>query len=274
MLKLAVVGADVSHSASPAMHTFLLAQMGERCTYDRISVPPARFDDAAAALLAEYDGFNVTMPYKQSVLPHLRRLHENAAAVGAVNTVLAKERVGFNTDGDGFGAMLRDAGISLAGARVLVLGAGGAGRACIRCLTAAGAAVFVHTRDAHRLRQAHDLLGGFTPLFTVPLQDYAVIVNCTGAGMLGDELPSVRTEEGLRPVGAALLSRCGTAVDLIYEPKMSAFLRVAQACGARTLNGRAMLFYQAYYADCIYLDKTPSAAQAQALWAQYREENP
>ena len=72
------------------------------------------------------------------------------------------------------------------------------------------------------------------------------------------------------PVGGQLLSLCGTAVDLIYVPAQSEFLRIAASLGKKTVNGAPMLFYQAYYADCIYLGRTPDAAEAKALYEGYR----
>ena len=88
-----------------------------------------------------------------------------------------------------------------------------------------------------------------------------MLINCTGVGM--------HDTEGQSPVSAKAFSGAETAVDLIYTPIQSEFLRLAAAQGLRTLNGEAMLFYQAYYADCLYLDIPPSEAQAKALYYQY-----
>ena len=71
MLKLAVVGKDVSKSLSPAMHTFLLKKMGEECTYECVSIPPEEFSARAQEFLERYDGFNVTIPFKTDIIPHL-----------------------------------------------------------------------------------------------------------------------------------------------------------------------------------------------------------
>ena len=101
---------------------------------------------------------------------------------------------------------------------------------------------------------------------------YDVIFNCTGIGMHNSVgmTPSVRTAAGEIPVGRELLSLCDTAVDLIYVPAQSEFLRIADALGKKTVNGASMLFYQAYYADCIYLGKTPDAAEAKGYYIQYQ----
>ncbi len=260
-MKLAVVGKDVSLSQSPQMHAFLFAGMGERCSYEKVSLPPERFPAEAEGLFARYDGFNVTIPFKREIMPFLRELSEDAEAAGAVNTVLCGRRAGYNTDGDGFLLMLGGEGIGLAGRRALVLGAGGAGRSCIRKLSAAGAEVSVYSRSYERVERLFGEFGGFTPLASADPAPYDLIVNCTGVGMHGN---------AGSPAGRELISLCDTAVDLIYEPAETEFLRLARECGKKTVNGGAMLFYQAYFADCIYLERKADAAEAKRLYAEYQ----
>ena len=276
MLKLAVIGKDVSKSLSPAMHAFLLGKMGAAHTYEAVSIPPARFADCAPALFSRFDAFNVTIPFKADIMPFLGSIEGDARTFGAVNTVVSRTRTGYNTDGLGFLLMLENAGLDIKGRTVLVLGAGGAGRSCIYKLAQAGAAVFAYERSAGRLDAVHAELGGFVPLRTVEPASYDLIVNCTGIGMHDTvgKTPSVRTARGEVPVGEELLSRCGAAVDLIYEPAQSEFLRIAASLGKKTVNGNAMLFYQAYYSDCIYLERAPSAAEAKTFYEQYTGGNP
>ncbi|MDE6059547.1 MAG: shikimate dehydrogenase [Clostridia bacterium] len=264
MLKLAVIGKDVSKSLSPSMHHFILKAMGESCSYDKISIPPEEFSARAEKLFEAYDAFNVTIPFKGDIIPYLKELKGDALSFGAVNTVLSKERFGFNTDGYGFLLMLENAGVEVAGKTVLVLGAGGAGRSCVKKLIEAGAKVSVYERSKERLQSVYEEFGGFTPLDEIPLKAFNIIVNCTGIGM--------HDTVGKSPVGEDLLALCNTAVDLIYEPEESEFLRLARGLNKKTVNGAAMLFYQAYMSDCIYLGKKPSAAQAKELWNHYREE--
>lgn len=274
MLKLAVIGKDVSASESPAMHRFILGEMGRKCAYDAVSIPPAEFNERAPALFEKYDAINVTIPFKGAVIPFLKELRGDAPIFGAVNTVLCRERAGYNTDGYGFLLMLENEGIALEGKSVLVLGAGGAGRSCVKKLMEAGASVSVFERNEERLFEVYGEFGGFSPLTEVPLLPYDVIFNCTGIGMHDTvgKTPSVVFEGGTcAPVGRELLSLCGTAVDLIYVPAESEFLRIAREEGKRTVNGEAMLFYQAYMADCIFLGKEPSAAQAKDYFLRYRE---
>ena len=271
-MKLAVIGKDVSQSLSPAMHRFILERLGETCSYEAVSVPPEEFSSRAEELFGKYGAFNVTIPFKADIIPFLTELRGDAATFGAVNTVLSRERAGYNTDGYGFLLMLKNAGLSVKGKSALVLGAGGAGRSCIKKLIDEGAEVFAFERDESRLRAVHDEFGGFTPLSRVPLRPYDNVVNCTGIGMhrTVGQTPEIRGEDGAcRPVGRELLSLCGAAVDLIYVPAKSEFLRIAESEGKMTVNGASMLFYQAYRADCIFLGRQSDEEEAKKLWFEF-----
>ena len=171
----------------------------------------------------------------------------------------------------GFLLMLENAGVSVQGKDVLVLGAGGAGRSCIKKLAEAGANVFAYERDEKRLEAVAKEFGCFVPLSEVEARRYDVIFNCTGIGMhkTVGMTPSVRTKAGEQPVGEELLSLCDTAVDLIYVPKESEFLRIARTLGKKTVEGGPMLFYQAYYGDCIYVGREPKAEEAKRLYEEY-----
>lgn len=272
MLKLAVVGKDVSASDSPAIHSYILPRLGAACSYDKVSVPPAEFSARAEQLFERYDAFNVTIPFKGEIIPFLKEVKGDARVFGAVNTVTTKDRAGYNTDGAGFMLMLRNEGIQTEGKRALVLGAGGAGRSVIKKLTEGGAEVFAYERDEERLLAVHREFGGFVPCTKVATVPYDLIVNCTGVGMHDTvgKLPSAAREEGTAPVDD-LLQLCGAAVDLIYVPAESEFLLVARMCGKRTVNGAAMLFYQAYFADCIFLGREPQAEEAKQFYLGYTE---
>lgn len=262
MLKLAVIGKDVSKSDSGRMHTFILRGLGEDCTYEHISSTTEAFDENAKKLLSEYDAFNVTIPYKLDIIPYLKRIEGDAVAFGAVNTV--KGGVGYNTDGEGFALMLKNNGIEPAGEKVLVLGAGGAGRSVVKKLLDAGAEVYLYDLKRESAEEVCKEFHGCNLLEKVLPAPYYMIVNVTGVGM--------HKTEGLSPVGEDIIGCCRVAVDLIYWPRKSEFLRIAESIGKKIVNGEGMLFYQAYFADCIYLGRRPSAKEAGALFEKYMEE--
>lgn len=261
MLKLAVIGKDVSKSDSAKMHTFILRALGADCSYELISCPAERFDGEAERLLADYDAFNVTIPYKLAVIPHLKGIEGDAKVFGAVNTVV--DGVGYNTDGIGFSLMLENNGVDVSGKKILVLGAGGAGRSVVKKLLDGGAEVFLYDLKRESAAAVCKEFAGARLLEEVAPAPYDVIVNVTGVGM--------HKTEGISPVGEEILKNCDTAVDLIYYPRKSEFLRIAESLGKKIVNGEGMLYYQAYYADCIILGRAPSAAEAKELFEKYKE---
>lgn len=273
-MKLAVIGKDVSRSDSPAIHTFILGRMGIPCTYDKVSIPPERFSACAEALFSDYDAFNVTIPFKGEIMPYLREIRGDARIFGSVNTVLVRERIGYNTDGYGFLMMLDGAGIKAdKHTRVLILGAGGAGRSCIGKLLGIGADVSVYEKNTERLSAVQREFTAMHPLAEIPAAHYDLIVNCTGIGMHDTvgKTPTVRFGGKEAPLDGRLLSYCDAAVDLIYVPRESEFLRIARSIGKRTESGGAMLFYQAYYADALFIGRQPDADEAQRLYRIYTE---
>lgn len=263
-MKLAVIGKDVSKSTSPAMHAFIAENMGNVISYDAVSVSEERFEDDVDGILKKYDGLNVTIPYKLSVIPRLKRVEGDALAFGAVNTVLCHDLVGNNTDGLGFMLMLTNNGVRVEGKKALVLGAGGAGRSVVKKLLDAGAEVFVYDKNQENAQSVARQFQGATALKEVVAEPRFLIVNATGVGM--------HKTEGISPVGSEVIGKCEVAVDLIYVPETSEFLRIARSLGKKVINGKAMLFYQAYYAECLFFGAQPSEKQAKLLFEKYLKE--
>lgn len=259
-LRLGLVGKDVSKSDSERIHTFILNELGIECDYARFSVDKENFDSVMHRLLGDFDGFNVTIPYKRDVMCYLDEITGDALEYGAVNTVLNASGTGYNTDGVGFLLMLRAAGISMVGKKVLVLGAGGSGRSSAVALKKAGALPYIYQRNQEKLAET------CKELHLLPAQDpyaggYDILLNCTGVGM--------HDTEGRSPVTEKAFAGAEWAVDLIYVPRKSEFLRLAESQGVKMLNGAAMLFYQGYFADCLYLGITPDDGQAKGLYEKY-----
>ncbi|MGN1234609.1 MAG: shikimate dehydrogenase family protein, partial [Christensenellaceae bacterium] len=161
---MAVIGKDVSKSLSPKMHTFLMNRLQAECRYEAISVAEEAFEGEIEGILSAYDFLNVTIPYKIDVMGHLSSVEGDAKTFGAVNTVRARERKGYNTDGEGFLLSLVNAGVDVKGKKALVLGTGGVGRSVIYKLYEAGADVYAYELNAERLHAVHEELPFFTPL--------------------------------------------------------------------------------------------------------------
>ncbi|MCC5896367.1 MAG: shikimate dehydrogenase [Phormidium sp. BM_Day4_Bin.17] len=248
---LGIIGAPVEHSLSPAMQNAALTEMG----LDFIYLPfPVASRDIEAALLGfkavGVVGFNVTIPHKQAIVPYLAQQTEVAQAVGAVNTVLYRDGGwwGTNTDVAGFIAPLENQ--SWGDRTAVVLGNGGAARAVVAGLTQLGCGtLYVLGRNAQKLTtfadswQASSLGVRFT---THPLEELAnllpqtdLLVNTTPVGMgpQGDRTPVSAAQ-------LASLPQSSLVYDLIYTPRPTKLLQLAQARGLRAIDGTEMLVQQ------------------------------
>lgn len=261
IVRLALVGKDVSKSESEAIHTFILDKLGYRCEYENFSVTAEEFDGTMRRLLGDFHGFNVTIPYKRDVMEYLNGVVGDALLFGAVNTVLNETGEGYNTDGVGFLLMLRLAGIEVQGKKILVLGGGGSGRSTAGALKSAGADVYVYRRNREELIELCQQLG-VTPIDSPEVGGFDILINTTGVGM--------HDTVGRSPVTKQAFRGAESAIDLIYYPAESEFLRLAKEQGLRILNGESMLFYQGYYSDCLYLGLTPNDRQAEAFYKEYK----
>lgn len=261
IIRLGLVGKDVSKSESEAIHVFILNELGYTCEYENFSVNAENFDNAMRRLLGDFDGFNVTIPYKRDVMEYLDGVEGDALTFGAVNTVINQTRTGYNTDGVGFLLMVRLAGIEVRNKKILVLGGGGSGRSTAASLKNAGADVYMYRRNRAELLETCSQLG-VQPIDSPEMGGFDILVNTTGVGM--------HDTVGKSPVTAQAFEGAETAIDLIYYPAESEFLRLARESGLKTLNGESMLFYQGYYSDCLYLGLTPDDKQAEKLYENYK----
>ncbi len=262
-IKLCVIGKDVSASQSPKMHSFISEKLGYKIEYDKLSVDSENFDNLCENCLKDYFAFNVTIPYKLSVIPHLKYITGDALSFHSVNTVCRFDKSGYNTDGVGFMLMLENNKVSVGGKSVLLLGAGGAGRSVSKKLIESGANVYVYDKNFDSAREVASQTDGVTALSQIENKSYDIIINATGVGM--------HNTVGISPVGEGLIDLCKVAIDLIYVPPKSKFLELAENLGKKIINGEAMLFYQAYYAECIFFGVECRAEQAKKLFEEYKE---
>ena len=264
-LKLALIGSDVSRSLSAPIHKFILGGMGIECSYEHMSLKADELKDRVKILLEKYDGFNVTVPYKEEVIKYLDELESRAERVGSVNTVkTGKSSKGYSTDGLGFMAMLQSEGVFVKNKKVLLLGAGGAAKSCAEALIKGGADLFVYNRTQKRAEEMLDKIGGFKVLKELKSGDFYAVINATSLGS--------KNYVGISPAGEEVLSGCSVAVDMNYNPEVTEFLNIAKKSGKKIINGKKMLFFQAYYADCIYLDRQPDNKEADKLCDKFFSE--
>ena len=265
---LGVMGWPIAHSLSPAMQQAAIEQAGIDYSYVALPVEPEKLPQAVEGLKAlNFSGWNVTIPHKRAIMPLLDEIDEDAVIIGAVNTVVNREGQlkGYNTDMLGFLSPLQEKGVKLAGARALILGAGGAARAVLWGLLRSGvAAVTLAVRtpekgeslaEEFRSRTEADIsVCAFgSEAFRKAEAEADILVNTTPLGMT----PKV---EEAPPVDWDSVKASAFVYDIIYTPAETRFLREAREHGCAIQNGEAMLAGQGAAALALWTDSEPDAA--------------
>lgn len=219
----------------PLQHSFSAKYFSEKFEREHIdaeySLYPVAAEDVSriAELVNNLDGMNVTMPYKQTVIPYLDHLDATAQAVGAVNVV--HKRIGYNTDCLGFMASLKPL-LRDYDRQALVLGTGGAAKAVVYGLKQLG----ITPTLVSRTPKAGQL--GYDGLDKTVMEQYTVIVNCTPLGMF----PDIET---CPPIPYELITARHLLFDCVYNPELTLFLHRGKTQGALIQNGIEMLYGQA-----------------------------
>lgn len=273
--KAAVVGYPIAHTMSPFIHRRLFSLSGIPCEYVVCKVHSLAQDWKA---LCGFDVFNVTIPHKTQILSLLDEVDEKAAMFGSVNTVQMKNgrSKGYTTDGYGFYKALESQGSSLQG-DVLLLGNGGAARAVAFeiLLSKSVDSLTIVCREAS-MEKGEALKGQLIALarekgIAVNIyvlsyaqaeeqaQRYDLLVNTTSVGMHPNREES--------PVTEALVKRCGTVFEAIYNPRDTLLLQYAGKNGILAVGGMEMLVYQAVAAHEIWYGSVFEAGEIAALCA-------
>lgn len=287
----AVLGQPIKHSASPAMHNAAFAELGMNCLYLAFEVNP---DDLGPVIQGAqsmgYWGLNLTVPHKILALDLVDVLDKSASDWGAVNTIvfegedsgarwkplreftqsrpLKLRSVGYNTD---VGAIVRslneDIGLALKGSRVLLLGAGGAGRSAALKLASEGVGeMFLVNRTlekadaiATEIRKRFPQVNVIAGYPETAVEEIDLVLNATSLGLKpGDAIPLDSSKVDLKKVK--------NVYDMIYRPSETPLLGAAKNAGCRTANGLGMLLYQGATAFELWTGRTaPVKVMRQAL---------
>lgn len=255
---IALLGHPVEHSISPRFQQAALDAMSVDARYEAWDVAPANLPGALERLRgSSMLGANVTIPHKEAVARLVDRPDALVEGMGAANTIVRRDGQlhATNTDITGILHALADAGVEVRGRPVLLLGAGGAARAVVVAMRRAGASrLTIANRTLDRTRAvallAHDgLAGDELPVDVVTLDQNdaglraaasaaAVVVNATSLGMAHGPAPETS------PLPADCFVRGQVAFDLVYIPERTPFLAAAEAAGAQSVGGLAMLVHQ------------------------------
>ncbi len=245
-MRKGLIGEKLSHSFSKEIHESLTGT-----PYELIELSPQELPAFMTA--RDFSAINVTIPYKQAVIPYLDRISDTAKAIGAVNTIVNRGGMlcGYNTDFGGMCALISRIGIDLDGKKVLILGTGGTS------LTANAVARHLGAKEVLRVsRTGKD--GAIT--YDEMLSDHTdadVLINTTPCGMFPN---------GGCPVDIGRFSRLCGVVDAIYNPLRTPLVRQARARGIPAEGGLFMLVMQAVLASEIFTDSSVAPSKAHAIF--------
>lgn len=251
-LHLGLLGEKLGHSLSPEIHADLLRQQNICGTYEKYEVSREEISHVLEMMKEKnITGMNVTIPYKEVLYRMVDVLDEHAKEIGAVNTVFLKNGVsyGYNTDYIGVVSMFKKAGVELSGKEIVILGSGGASRSLIygfHLEGASGITIAARNKDARER-----LAGQFPYIHTCGLDEISsgdILINTTPVGMFPNT--------GVSPVDASVIRRFRIASDIVYNPLITEFLRIAQEEGLQIVTGLMMLVDQAIGSEEIWLEKT------------------
>ena len=213
-MRCGLLGRKLGHSYSPQIHAYL----GDY-SYDLFEKEPEEVGKFLEN--SDFSAINVTIPYKQTVMPYCAELSETARRIGAVNTIVRRQDgtlVGHNTDYFGFLSTVKRTGLEPAGKKVLIIGSGGASKPAIAVMEELKANVVVISHKEN------------TPETLVAHSDCAILINATPVGMY----PNV----GISPVDLSLFPRLEGIIDMIYNPARTKLLLDAEKRGLVAENGQ------------------------------------
>ena len=256
MKRVGLIGHPIAHSLSPAIQNAAFIHHGREERYELWDTEASRLEARIRDLRGDgFLGANVTVPYKQAVMPYLDRLDSLAEETGAVNTIVNEggRLAGHNTDVTGFAQVLSAAGFSTKEAGVVVLGAGGAARAVGLVLVREGAAsidlcdididraraLAEHLRSLSEGRTAVRAHAPSDAAFREAVTGCRLLINCTPAGTRHSDI------EGRTPLDAEAIPSGALVFDLVYNPPLTPLMAAAEARGAQAVGGLSMLVYQA-----------------------------
>jgi len=254
---LGLIGFPLKHSLSPLIHNYLFKKYNINAIYG--CFPTKKLKEAVKGFLSVgFKGFNITIPYKEKVIPYLDKMDKEAKIIGAVNTVkIHKGKLfGYNTDGKGFLLSLKKFNLKVKDKNVLILGAGGAAKS-ISVYLAKEKAERIDFYDiifskavklAKRLKRFFSELKiyVFKDREKIVLKNYQILINATGVGLKKEEASPLTLEKASPDL---------VVYDLIYNPPLPSLLKEAKRRKLFTINGLWMLIYQALEAEKIWFGK-------------------
>ena len=245
--KFAVIGHPIGHTMSPFIHKRLFAISGVDAEYTIIDIAPEKLAEEYKNTLVKLDGYNITIPHKQNIIPLIDETDEKAKMYGSVNTVANKNGIakGYTTDPDGFLKALEASNITLGG-RVVILGCGGVARTMAYEVVLKKIPLLFAVRKEdvkiaeYLCNEIRNTVSGAEVSFCLIEElsgDIDVLVNATPLGMY----PKIENQ----PVSDNIINRCANVFDAVYNPLETVLIKKAKANGDNAVGGMSMLVWQA-----------------------------
>ncbi|MDY0362814.1 MAG: shikimate dehydrogenase [Desulforegulaceae bacterium] len=233
----AVIGNPVKHSLSPFMHNFAFELLSLNAVYTAFEI--SDLESAVKGIRGlGIKGVSVTVPHKENIIKYLDEISDSSLKIGAVNTVTNKNGIleGDNTDWKGFILSLKEHS-RIKDRKTLVIGAGGASRGVCYGLASENADIYITNRTKSKgIELARDFDGEFVGFEEIEKLEPEIIINTTSVGMYPDIDKS--------PVEKTVFKTKGTAIDIVYNPLNTKFLKDASMSGFKTVSGVGMFVYQ------------------------------
>lgn len=268
-MKFYVIGDPVSHSLSPLIHTVLAELCQVDMTYSAHTVCKSELEGFFKEEAPKVNGFNVTMPHKEAVIPYLNNLTDSAKLLNSVNTVRTDTMSGTSTDGEGFVRALNYAGFDYSG-DIFVCGAGAVVRPLVLELGKKAKTITVFNRTREKADAICRFINENTSARGIfadnlgSLEKYSLFINATPLGMSG-----CADFASLDFLGS--LSSGVPVCDLIYSPEKTSLLAQAERLGHPILNGLPMLIFQACAAFEFFTGVRPPDSAFSAVQAALRQ---
>jgi len=252
MKKYLVIGNPINHSLSPKLHNFWFKQNKISATYDKAKLDSNQLKDLILEVKEKrIDGINITVPFKNMVIPYLDQLSNEAEKTKSVNTIYLKNEkvIGHNTDIDGFEKAINKINFKMNDKKIFILGAGGVVPSIVYALNKMGAInISISNRTKDKAQMVKDVFKNLNIVDWGEMPEFDVIINATSLGLNKDD----KIKLDFSSVGNNKLF-----YDVIYNPSETNFLKIGKNLGNKCENGKLMFIYQAFSAFKLWHDVEP-----------------
>ncbi len=248
MKKFFVIGNPINHSLSPLLHGHWFKKHGIKALYEKKLIKDVEDIKNVIKKIKqnEINGINVTVPFKNTVIPHLDRLSFEAEKTKSVNTIAFenKELVGYNTDAAGFELAIRYRKFDVSGKKILIIGSGGVVTSLVYSLKKLQSKeIFIMNRTLENAKKVQEIFNDIKIIDWGKSEEFDMIINATSVGLKeGDRINLDLNRFGKNKF----------FYDVIYRPQETLFLKEAKNLGNQIENGKMMFIYQAHQAFSIW----------------------